>query len=125
MTFYFKHDGSAEQQKELMDIVISELISHFKDKALFDEAKLEKYRDNDSYYNGCFDSAGFNICSHARLYGEEAFRVGIVDLLFFQDLESAKAAMYNDIHSGNYTGLHDWISDVQENLSFVPEIKVV
>ena len=45
--------------------------------------------------------------------------------LFFKDLEDAKLKLYDNIHDGSdYIDIHDWISDVKENLSFVPNIDV-
>ena len=45
--------------------------------------------------------------------------------LYFNDIENAKTEMYESKNNGDEPYMKDFISDLQENLSFVPTIKVI
>ena len=61
---------------------------------------------------------------------KEAFKdfsvpeISISNDLYFEDIEKAKKQLYEDKKSGEEIYMKDFISDLQENLSFVPIIKV-
>ena len=60
---------------------------------------------------------------------KEAFKdfsipeISISNDLYFEDIEKAKKQLYEDKKSGEEIYMKDFISDLQENLSFVPIIK--
>lgn len=117
MTFLFFYETD-EQYDELKNIVMSESLKHFKDKAHLQEDEFKRFED------GCYDTLAFGYCSGYVTGSKIAVKIDLANALFFEDLENAKLSLYDDVHSGDYTGLHDWISDIQENLSFIPEIKI-
>ena len=49
--------------------------------------------------------------------------ISIPNDLYFEDIEKAKDEMYESKNAGNEVYMKDFISDLQENLSFVPVIK--
>jgi hypothetical protein len=117
MRFLFFYETD-EQHSELKNVIMDESLKHFKDKARLNEDELRRFRD------GCYTTLNYDYCSGYVTGGKLAVKIELANSLFFEDLENAKSSLYDDIHNNNYTGLHDWVSDVQENLSFVPEIKV-
>ena len=50
--------------------------------------------------------------------------ISIPNDLYFDDIEKAKKQLYEDKTNGEEVYMKDFISDLQENLSFVPIIKV-
>lgn len=117
MRFLFFYETD-EQYNELKNIIMSESLKHFKDKAHLDKNEFKRFQD------ACYDTFAYGYSSGYVTGGKIAVKIELANSLFFEDLENAKSSLYDDIHNNNYTGLHDWVSDVQENLSFVPEIKV-
>ena len=114
MTFLFFYETD-EQHDELVNIIISESLRHFKDAAHINENDLKKFK------NGTYDTPSFGFCSHFVTNNKLAVKIELANALFFEDLENAKCNVYD---GNEYIGLHDWISDIEENLYFVPEIKV-
>ena len=106
MTLLF-HYNSEEEHKELIDILITESCLHFG----FDKEEFFKHK------NEYYDLPSFNFTSH---FGDRV-KIEIANDLYFNDLENAKCNIYD---GNDFIGLHDWMSDVEENLSFVPEIEV-
>ena len=116
MTFTFKYDGTEEQHSELSNIIISELALHFSEDEHFTKEEFLKLKD------GFFETPNIKYWSH---FGPDKLKVAMSNSLFFKDLEDAKLKLYDNIHDGSdYIDIHDWISDVKENLSFVPDIDV-
>ena len=117
MRFLFFYETD-EQYNELKNIIISESLKHFKDKAHIREDELRRFQD------GCYTTLTYDYCSGYVTGGKIGIKIELANSLFFEDLENAKSSLYDDIHNNKDTGLPYWVSDIQENLSFVSEIKV-
>ncbi len=106
MTFLFLYN-TEEQHEELVNIIISEVCSHFG----FDKEDFLKHK------NGCYSQPGLNFTSH---FGDRV-KIELANDMYFEDLEKAKMHIYD---GNDFIGLHDLMSDIEDNLYFVPEIEV-
>lgn len=96
MVINFMYDDDLDHRKELESIVKSEIKRHFNPEDYFD------YHNNySSYWGG-------------------SVHINISNLAYYKDIEKAKEKM--TVMSDKY--MTDFISEVQENLSFVTKIIV-
>jgi hypothetical protein len=112
MTFLFKYKNE-EQHTELVNIIMVESINHFKNKIKIDEEEFQRFK-NDHYV-----TEGFSFYDH---YDNNAVKVELANNLFFDDLNTAKCNMYE---CNDFIGLHDWISDIEENLYHAMNVEVL
>ena len=96
MVINFMYDDDFDHRKELESIIKSQIERHFNPEDYFD------YQNNyASYWGG-------------------SVHINLSNLAFFEDIEKAKEKMAE--MSDKY--MTDFISEVQENLSFIPKIIV-
>ena len=109
MTFLFQYN-TEEQHEELVNIIAIKTCSHFN----YDREDFLKHK------NGCYNQAELSFTSH---FGDKV-KIELANNVYFNDIEKAKEQFYKDLHANKTAFLKDWISDIQENLSFVPKIEV-
>lgn len=113
MVFLFKYDGSEERHSELVNMITRISQNHFGEKTKLDSLSESK--------NGHFLAPGFEFFSH---WEPDKVKVEIANDLLFEDMEKAKEGLYRDFRAEGTCCIWDWYSNLQENLSFVPEVEV-
>lgn len=99
MTFKF-YFSSEEEMKEIKTIVKAEAKKHFGDKCRCGFWKDYTKREPEIWFTAC-----------------------VPNDLYFEDLQKMKQSVYEQNKKGEEITLNDFISDVEENLSFVPKIE--